>query len=194
MSQQSATSKDAALRAIGRTVVNFQRLEHNLKLAARFGPVQGTIPKIQRDIGRRCERAETLTLGQAIQAWLRFCADEIVSTTYTPDLFDISVQTTFSMGEDTESRRKNAAALDSLLETRNALIHGRLAHFAWDSAVECDQLVAELDKVNDAIAAQIDYIGSLLATFSSLCQEHALAMEAELTKGLASMPTPARDA
>ena len=78
MSQQSATSKDAALRAIGRTVVNFQRLEHNLKLAARLGPVQGTIPKIQRDIGRRFERAETLTLGQAIQAWLRFCADEIV--------------------------------------------------------------------------------------------------------------------
>jgi hypothetical protein len=115
-------------------------------------------------------------------------------TTYTPDLFDISVQTTFSLGEDAESRSKHAAALKSLLETRNVLIHGRLAHFAWDLPVECDQLVAELDKINDAIAAQIDYIGSLLSAISSLYQDSVVAIEAELTEGLSSIPKAVRDA
>jgi hypothetical protein len=34
----TVTFKDAALGAVGRTVINFQRLEHNLKIAARLWP------------------------------------------------------------------------------------------------------------------------------------------------------------
>ena len=36
-------SKDVALRAVGRTVVSLQRLEHNLKLASRLGPIEGAV-------------------------------------------------------------------------------------------------------------------------------------------------------
>jgi hypothetical protein len=32
----TVTFKDAALGAVGRTVANFQRLEHNLKIASRL--------------------------------------------------------------------------------------------------------------------------------------------------------------
>jgi hypothetical protein len=39
MAQPAEAAKDAALRAVGRTIVNFQRLEHTLKLAARLGPI-----------------------------------------------------------------------------------------------------------------------------------------------------------
>ena len=64
------TPKDLALRAVGRTVVNFQRLEHNLKVLARLGPVEGVLAKVRRDIEKRAEKASSFTLGQAIQAWM----------------------------------------------------------------------------------------------------------------------------
>ena len=70
MSGSAVTFKDAALRAVGRTVVNFQRLEHNLKIAARLGPLEGVLSKVQRDHERRTEKASSFTLGQAIEAWL----------------------------------------------------------------------------------------------------------------------------
>ena len=37
------TPKDVALRAVGRTVVNFQRLERCLKDLARLGSVEGVM-------------------------------------------------------------------------------------------------------------------------------------------------------
>jgi hypothetical protein len=43
MSSSIVAFKDSALSAVGRTVVNFQRLEHNLKIAARLGPLEGSI-------------------------------------------------------------------------------------------------------------------------------------------------------
>jgi hypothetical protein len=42
-----------------------------------MGSVQGTFQKVQRDLERRRERAGTLTLGQAIQAWLSYVADVV---------------------------------------------------------------------------------------------------------------------
>jgi hypothetical protein len=66
MPDSTVTFKDLALRAVGRTVVNFQRLEHNLKFAARLGPLDGVLAKVQRDLERRTEKASSSTLGKAI--------------------------------------------------------------------------------------------------------------------------------
>ncbi|MBX3695922.1 MAG: hypothetical protein KF790_12215, partial [Steroidobacteraceae bacterium] len=142
------TSKDAALRMLGRTVVNFQRLEHNLKLAARLGPLQGTIQKVQKDIAKRHERAATLTMGQAIQAWLDYCYEQPATHYGTPDLFDVSVQMTFALESDPESQTRQAKALRDLLEVRNDLIHSRLAKFEWEMPEACDGLIEELEQVN----------------------------------------------
>lgn len=178
MAQYTMTSKDAALRAVGRTVVNFQRLEHNLKLAARLGPVQGTPAKIQRDIEKRGERAAALTLGHAIQAWLSASEGEQLMASYTPDLFDATIRMTFSLGTDNELHSANAATLRSLLETRNELIHGRLVKFEWDSPEDCDRLVMQLDELNRSIAKQIEYVHSILDAFRSAWLEHAEMLQA----------------
>ena len=173
MLQPSDTSKDAALRAVGRTIVNFQRLEHNLKLAARLGPVQGTLQKIQRDIARRQERAKTLTLGQAIQSWLTYCDGAQAQAVWTPDLFDVSIQMTFSLESDSEAHNAHAQALSSLLETRNDIIHTRLVAFQWESPEACNALVLELNAVNARISDQLDYVTSLLREIVALQKEHA---------------------
>jgi len=176
MPSQVDRSKEAALQMVGRTVVNFQRLERNLKLAARLGPLRGTIHKVQRDISRRQERASTLTLGQAIQAWLEYCYSPPATNQETPDLFDVSVQISFSLESDPASQAQHADALHDLLRVRNELVHSRLATFEWESAEACDALVADLKQVNTSISEQIEYTSALLKAVAELHKEHADAL------------------
>jgi hypothetical protein len=194
MSSQAPNPRDDALKAVGRTVVNFQRLEHNLKLAARLGSSHGTLPKIQRDLERRIERAATLTLGQAIHAWLSVGQGEPLQTSHTPDLFDATMQLTFSWGSDVESQNTHGVALKSLLETRNTLIHGALVQFQWDSPSECERLVRHLDKVNDDIATQLEFVGSILRAFGSIRPEDVEAAYREFEAQLSLKVQGAGDA
>jgi hypothetical protein len=194
MSQPSDTSKDAALRAVGRTIVNFQRLEHNLKLAALLGPVQGTLQKIQKDIAKRQERAETLTLGQAIQAWLTYLDGTQAQVVWTPDLFNISVRMTFSLEADADSQNAHAEALDSLLKTRNDLVHTRLVNFQWESPEACDTLVLELDAVNTRISEQLEYVTSLFKEILTAQREHAEAVVVAISGTSASSTAGESDA
>lgn len=180
MSRDIETSKDAAFRAVGRTVINFQRLEHNLKLAAKLGPAQGTMQTIQRDIEKRNERAGALTLGRAIQAWLSYLDGGTALPAWTPDLFDISVRVTFSLESPADSPDSHAQALGSLLDIRNSLIHKRLASFPWDSADACDDLVTELNSVNACIGEQIDYVADLLRAIEIAHKESTEALLAAI--------------
>jgi hypothetical protein len=195
MSSHEFSPKDVALRAVGRTVVNFQRLEHNLKLAARLGTVHGTLPKIRRDIERRLERSATLTLGQAIQAWLSIAQSEQAQAVEpTPDLFDITASITFSWGSDVESQKAHAEALKSLLETRNSLIHGGLVQMQWDSPAECERLVKQLDQVNDSISTQQDFVVSILRAVGSITPEDVEAAHQEIERQIKQETRGAGDA
>ena len=129
MSEDVFAPKDAALRAVGRTVVNFQRLEHNLKILARLGPIEGTLSKIQRDIERRAEKAASFTLGQAIYAWLEAIDIDRPQAIPTNDLFEPTLRGTFSIGQDSDGRRAHGETLKALLEIRNNLVHGGLVKF-----------------------------------------------------------------
>ena len=125
----TVTFKDAALGAVGRTVVNFQRLEHNLKIAARLGPLEGVLAKVQRDFERRIEKTSTMTLGQSIEAWLSVIKGGGPRTNPTPDLFDPTIRQTFSLGEDSDYCRAHGESLKELLELRdNAFRNDSVAH------------------------------------------------------------------
>lgn len=183
MSSQVDKSKDSALRMVGRTVVNFQRLEHNLKLAARLGPLRGTVHKSQKDIAKRHERASALTLGKAIQAWLGYCSGHPATHCETSDLFDVSVQMTFTLESDPESQARHAKALCDLLEVRNDFIHSRLAKFEWESPEACQDLVEELEQVNTSISMQMEYTCTLLKAIAELHKEHAESLAAQFASG-----------
>ena len=165
MSDNTATFKDAALRAVGRTVVNFQRLEHNLKIAARLGPLEGVLAKVQRDFERRTQKTSSFTLGQSIEAWLSAMKGGDPRINPTPDLFDPTIRLMFSLGEDTDSWVRHGEILKGLLELRNGLIHGGLVNFDWESQAECDRLVAELTDVNEIIGSQIEFLAVVLRSF-----------------------------
>jgi hypothetical protein len=194
VSQPSEKSKDAALRAVGRTIVNFQRLEHNLKVAARLGPIKGTVQKVQRDIARRQERADSLTLGQAIQAWLTYCDGADGQVDWTPDLFDVSIHLTFSLESDAESRNAHAEELGSLLAIRNDLVHGRLAQFQWESPEACDALVLELTAVNAKISEQLEYVTDLCRAIQAGLMEYTESVVAAITGVPDAQPDGQREA
>jgi hypothetical protein len=156
------TFKDIALRAVGRTVVNFQRLEHNLKLVARVGPLEGIRSRVQRDIEKRAERASSFTLGQAIRAWLGAVESDIPRSGRTPDLFEPSMSMTLSLGDDPEADWAHRDTLLALLDFRNDLIHGGLVMFDWDSRDECERLVTRLNDINEQIRSQIDFFAAFM--------------------------------
>jgi hypothetical protein len=176
--------KDAALKAVGRTVVNFQRLEHNLKLAARLGPVQGTLSKIKHDVEKRATKAASLTLGQAIYAWLDLPQRGLTEAGQTPDLFESTMAMSFSWECDAKEQEAHGAALKALLDTRNNLIHGGLVHVQWDSPEECERLIAKLEAVNASISTQLEFVTSILKAFGSLNPEDVDAMHQELERQL----------
>jgi len=81
------TPKDRALHTIGRTVVNFQRLEKVLKALTVLTPIQGTIESIEGKMQRRIEKANQSTLGAAITLWLNNINSQHEHANHEADLF-----------------------------------------------------------------------------------------------------------
>jgi hypothetical protein len=155
------TFKDAALEPVGRTVVDFQRLEHNLKLAARLAPLEGVSVRFERELDRRNEKTASMTLGQTIGAWLNIVEGSKSGTGLTPDLLDPTMRLTFSF-EGFDPDGVHGETLKRLLERRNELIHGGLVNFNWESQTECERLVEELTKLNETIHSQIAFLAAVL--------------------------------
>lgn len=80
------------------------------------------------------------------------------------------------------------------MKVRNDLVHTRLVTFQFESPKACDELVAELDKVNVAIIEQLDYVGLLLAAIVDLHEGHAEAIAAAVENGSAFVANGQPDA
>lgn len=171
MSEDVLAAKDAALREVGRTVVNFQRLEHNLKILARLGPIEGTLSRIQRDFERRTEKADSFTLGQAICAWLEAIEIDRPQAIPTGDLFEPTLRGTFSIGRDSEVRKAHGETLKALLAIRNNLVHGGLVKFDWKSRCDCESLVEVLTDLNESIVSQLDFLAAIAKGVQSIREE-----------------------
>ncbi len=79
------TPKDTAFHTLGRTIVNFQRLEHNLKILASLTPFETYEHTVETHLEKQREKAARFTLGAAISAWI--------------DLLDGKVETSKRMDE-----------------------------------------------------------------------------------------------
>ncbi len=164
-------SKDAALKNLGRTIVNFQRLEQHVKALATIQSFTGTVAKIQQDRDRHIKKASGFTLGQAIG----FCMETLEGNRpvppFVPDLFDISMQGRISFELEGQYKDSHAQELRALVEYRNELIHGQRLAINWDSDAECDALFRELDDWNTRIGVQVDFLVSMRRGFASLKPE-----------------------
>ena len=150
--------KDKALHTLGRTVVNFQRLEHCLKLFSRLGPLEGPIYKIEKQLEGRAERSERFTLGNAINAWLDVLDGKVERPALINDLFAATMRTRISFAVQPEIKESHAEGLKALLEERNLIIHGALVAFPWDSDPDCIELTTYLESINGAIKEHMQFL------------------------------------
>jgi hypothetical protein len=160
-----------ALSAIGRNVVNFQRLEHILKQLALFAPICATPSRLQSEVEKQRARAERLTLGGAVRKWIEseFHTTEPKQVP-RPDE-QIIMYFGFALpGRGPEYFDQLSRELESLAQERNCLIHLDLARLNFEDEAECDALSIQLDAQNDRIIRMTKFLGTILEQMKVLAR------------------------
>lgn len=150
--------RDAALKAIGRNVVNFQKLEQCLKVLLRTGNVSGPVSAVQDKVARRISKSSAYTLGKAVQEWLRISTFDETTRPTTQDLFEPWISISVEGLINLERLAEHNEALNTLASERNSLIHQTLANFNFDSEADCQNLIASLDGQNARILEQLTFL------------------------------------
>jgi len=162
------TPKDRALQTLGRVVVNFQRLEHILKVLAGVAPIFGNLEAIDLAIEQRREETGRLTLGSAVKSWRAALSGELKARLPTPDLFSITAHCQVQFKLDRAIQDAHLQGLTALVKERNGLMHGMLAQFPWESEPDCDELTAYLESLIQAIEQHMHYLQPILASLNGL--------------------------
>lgn len=171
------TPKDKALHTLSRVVVNFQRLEHNLKLLSNLGPIYGHIESIESQLERRLEKSSRFTLGAAINSWIDVLNGKTMPEGRTEDLFSITINHNITFNLDPSVQEAHANGLKALLEERNAIIHGGLADFPWNSESDCEGLIVYLDSLNSAIGEHMQFLKSISESLQRVFKSNTIVIE-----------------
>ncbi|MDP2347861.1 MAG: hypothetical protein Q8N34_09055 [Gammaproteobacteria bacterium] len=163
--------RDAALKNLGRTIINFQCLEQHVKALATIQSFTGSLSKIQQDREKHIKKTLGLTLGQAINSWMETLHGSRPSQPLVADMFEITMQGHVQFDFDLETKAQHAEELRELLEYRNELIHGKRLALNWDSDSECETLFAELDDWNRRIGVQVDFLVAIRRGFADIKPE-----------------------
>jgi hypothetical protein len=158
MSTGHPGTRDAALRAIGRNLVNFQKLEHCLKALVRPESLAGPMSTLNGKAATRVAKTSQYTLGRAVQEWLRVATPEQTARPQTQDLFEPWISVSLELPIDSEALASHSSALEALASERNELVHHKLARLNFDSEAECKDLVAVLDRQNERILEQLAFL------------------------------------
>jgi hypothetical protein len=158
-----------ALYAIGRNVVNFQRLEHILKQLAMWAPICATPSTLQSEIETRRAKVVRLTLGGAVKKWIE---SEFHKTSQKegPQGRDdqIIISFGFELPMTPEYFDQLSGELESLAQERNRLIHLDLAQLNFEDEAECTALRIQLNAQNDRIIRVTEFLGLILAQMKEL--------------------------
>jgi hypothetical protein len=160
--------RDIALRAVGRNLTNFQKLEHCIKALIRVDRVAGPMSALNGRVAKRISKASEYTLGKAVQEWLRISTSDQTSRPQTQDLFEPWISLSIELPIDSEGLVAHSEALNSLASERNDLVHQNLANFDFESEAECKKLVAALDSQNQRILGQLAFLAPAIKALAEL--------------------------
>lgn len=160
--------RDAALRAIGRNLVNFQKLEHCLKVLVRTESLAGPISTLNGKVAKRVSKTSQYTLGRAVQEWLRISTPHQIASPQTQDLFEPWISVSLELPIDSEGLASHSKALEALASERNDLVHLKFARFNFESEAACSDLVADLDRQNQQILEQLAFLSPAIGLLSEL--------------------------
>ena len=160
-----------ALYAVGRKVVNFQRLEHILKQFALWAPICATPSTLGSVVEKQRAKARRLTLGGAVKKWIE---SEFHKTSQKegPQGRDdqIIISFGFELPMTPEYFDQLSGELESLAQERNRLIHLDLAQLNFEDEAECTALSIRLNAQNDRIIRAKEFLEPILAQMKGLAR------------------------
>ena len=171
-----------ALCAVGRNVVNFQRLERILKQFAMWAPICATSSTLQRVVETRRKKVEYLTLGEAVKNWIESEYHHPTKPKQDPRPDDqVMISFGFELPIPPKYLDQLSGELESLAQERNSLIHLDLAQMNFEDEAECTALSTQLNAQNERIIratkflkpilTQMQEVARLIASDEDLIQE-----------------------
>src|SRR6266545_504068 len=144
MLQAEPIFKTTVLRAVGRNVVNFQRLEKILKELTLRAPISAPIKSIEALMATRLSRTERITLGAAVKAWIGMTSNPYHEQEEPIQTDETVVTFWFDSSIAKRNLEERAAELNALALERNTLIHQDLAQVDFTSEFVCRALIERL--------------------------------------------------
>jgi len=167
----SPSLQDQAYMKLGRLIYSYQKFEKLLKMAVAQSTVSGTTKEIESIL----KKLHSATSGQTLGA----IANRLFDTIYGPpaeepdpdkvQLPHITMQIRRGC-DDPDFLERERKKFQAVVEDRNKLIHCTLATFNFDSDVDCQRLIDELDRQLEQLRPLYKEIQDTLRAFTGMIQ------------------------
>jgi len=149
--------EEEVLRKVGRSVVNFQKLEGMLKSISWVSSYAGSIADIRDQHARHTDSLGKKSLGMVVADFFEKIYVDGDAGDPRTDAMDYALRSRISGGD----RERLKALLETIVGERNELIHTRLLHFDSRSVESCNALNKFLDEQHERIAPVLEEIWML---------------------------------
>ena len=159
--------QDEVMRKIGRNLLNFQRIEHMLKLLLSNSRVAGTVSTLVNNHKKQSEAVHKQTMGNLVgqfvdNIFVEF--DGYSEPAIEPTEAHISIS--FNVEAEADFYESKKQSLKLLVDYRNDLIHHVLPRFNLDSIESCLEIEEYLDHQRERLIPEFDFIQGLLKDFA----------------------------
>jgi hypothetical protein len=151
---------DDALRKIGRSIVNFQKLEYGLKELVRLSRIESLQSHAQPVFPRKTKRLKSAGLGAVVKQFNRALYAEPTEPQAWPASSEVRSSTEFRLEVDSNSEAQRRE-LVALARDRNRLVHLDLATLDFSSEAACVELSRRLDEQNERILRYLEFVRSI---------------------------------
>ncbi len=165
-----------ALRKLGRTIVNFSKIEAAFKYLLSVSQLEGTEKTLSDQLRRNQTRLRKQTLGKLVQEFHKNILGDTSQSEPKPDFSGTGISLSFKVTYNNPDFLKiQKRTLASIVAERNKLIHQELAFIDTSSVEDCHNLITLLDEQNPRLLAQleelrwlIEYLRETLKAFKDL--------------------------
>jgi hypothetical protein len=161
--------RDDVLRKIGRNLLNFQKIEHMLKLILANGRISSPMSEFQETHEKQKAYIHKQMMGNLVGQFIENTFLESLDSTDMPEaITEPHLTISFGISADAEFYENKKRALKLLIEDRNDLIHHLLPRFNSDSIESCLEIEKYLDEQRERLLPEFEYLAGIV----KLMKEH----------------------
>ena len=172
--------QNQVMQKIGRNLLNFQRIEHMLKLLISNSRVSGTMSTLENNHKKQTEAAHKQTMGNLVGQFVNNTFSEVDGSSepaIEPTEAHISIS--FTVEADTNFYESKKHSLKILVDDRNDLIHHLVPKLNLNSIENCLEMEKYLDQQRERLIPEFNYIQGLLKDFAEAMKFQAYYFNSE---------------